>query len=324
MSKTYIISLFTAIVSHNVVCAQTYDELWITGSAVPGGLQKLEKFPDNEFKFAGKLIDGEVKIINTEGVNENTVYLKPRYVDSNIVSNGLAYTTSTDGSDPGWVVLFDDERYKFTVNTSTRKVSGELFSPWLELYIAGGCVECGWDAGKAPALIQDENNPYIWTWTGELKNRPENVEPKRFKILGQNDWSPKSLHPYTQDEPVETSTQLMINCPDDYKWAIDKDGYYRISVDIFFQSFSCEYLGTEEPTGVSSAQQESSAPVITLHGNDVIVKGNGRITVDVFNMSGLRVAGQTGQEVTISIPEKGIYIIKAAGKNGSAVRKVII
>lgn len=216
MNKTYIISLFAAIVSHNVVCAQTYDELWITGSAVPGGLQKLEKFPDNEFKFAGKLVDGEVKIINTEGVNENTVYLKPRYVDSNIVSNGLAYTTTTDGSDPGWVVLFDDERYKFTVNTSTRKVSGELFSPWLELYIAGGCVECGWDAGKAPALIQDENNPYIWTWTGELKNRPENVEPKRFKILGQNDWSPKSLHPYTQDEPVETSTQLMINCPDDY------------------------------------------------------------------------------------------------------------
>lgn len=266
MNKTYIISLFTAIVSHNVVCAQTYDELWITGSAVPGGIQKLEKFPDNEFKFAGKLVDGEVKIINTEGVNENTVYLKPRYVDSNIVSNGLAYTTSTDASDPGWVVLFDDERYKFTVNTSTRKVSGELFSPWLELYIAGGCVECGWDAGKAPALIQDENNPYIWTWTGELKNRPENVEPKRFKILGQNDWSPKSLHPYTQDEPVETSTQLMINCPDDYKWAIDKDGYYRISVDIFFQSFSCEYLGTEEPTGIASAQQESSAPVITLHG----------------------------------------------------------
>lgn len=129
MNKTYIISLFTAIVSHNVVCAQTYDELWITGSAVPGGLQKLEKFPDNEFKFAGKLVDGEVKIINTEGVNENTVYLKPRYVDSNIVSNGLAYTTSTDASAPGWVVLFDDERYKFTVNTSTRKVSGELFSP---------------------------------------------------------------------------------------------------------------------------------------------------------------------------------------------------
>lgn len=52
MNKTYIISLFAAIVSHNVVCAQTYDELWITGSAVPGGLQKLEKFPDNEFKFA--------------------------------------------------------------------------------------------------------------------------------------------------------------------------------------------------------------------------------------------------------------------------------
>ncbi|MEJ8768332.1 T9SS type A sorting domain-containing protein [Prevotella sp. HCN-7019] len=324
MNKKHIISIFAAIISHAAIYAQAYDQLWITGSAVPGGLQQLEKFPDNQFRFAGKLVDGEVKIINTEGVNDNTIYLTPRYVDSNIVSNGLAYTTSTDASDPGWVVLFDDDRYKFTVNTSTRKVSGELFSPWLELYIAGGCVECGWEAGEAPAFVQDENDPYTWTWVGELKNRPENVEPKRFKILGQNDWGPKSLHPYTQDEDVTTSSQLMINCPDDYKWAIDKDGYYKVTVNIFLQSFNCEYLGTEEPTGITSTDNNASAPVITLQGNDIIVKGNEHLTVDVFNTSGLHITRQTGTDVTIKISEKGIYIVKATDKNGNTVRKVII
>lgn len=86
--------MLVALMSQTAIQTQTYDNLWITGSAVPGGLQKLVNFPNNQFKFAGKLVDGEVKIINTEGVNDNTIYLIPRYLDSNIVSNGLAYTTT--------------------------------------------------------------------------------------------------------------------------------------------------------------------------------------------------------------------------------------
>ena len=323
MNKKHIIAMLVALMSQTAIQAQTYDNLWITGSAVPGGLQKLDNFPNNQFKFAGKLVDGEVKIINTEGVNDNTIYLIPRHLDSNIVSNGLAYTTSTDPTDAGWVVLFDDDRYKFTVNTSTRQVSGELFSPWLEMYIAGGCVECGWNADTAPALTQDGNDPYVWTWTGELKNRPENVEPNRFKILGQNDWNPKSLHPYTQDEPATTSTQLMIN-GDDNKWAIDKDGYYKVTVNIFLQTFSCEYLGTVEPTGIGSPADDSNRPIISVHDNCITVKGNERLAVDVYSMSGRSVAHRSGTDVTISVADKGIYIVKATGKDGSTVRKVII
>lgn len=191
------------------------------------------------------------------------------------------------------------------------------------MYIAGGCVECGWNADTAPALTQDGNDPYVWTWTGELKNRPENVEPNRFKILGQNDWNPKSLHPYTQDEPATTSTQLMIN-GDDNKWAIDKDGYYKVTVNIFLQTFSCEYLGTVEPTGIGSPADDSNRPIISVHDNCITVKGNERLAVDVYSMSGRSVAHRSGTDVTISVADKGIYIVKATGKDGSTVRKVII
>ena len=53
-------------------------ELWITGSAVPGGTQKLETFPDGQFKFAGTLNAGELKVITTDGEQAATQYLTPR------------------------------------------------------------------------------------------------------------------------------------------------------------------------------------------------------------------------------------------------------
>ena len=54
------------------------------------------------------------------------------------------------------------------------------------------------------------------------------------------------------------------------------------------------------------------------------MKGNERLAVDVYSMSGLRVAHRSGTDVTISVADKGIYIVKATGKDSSTVRKVII
>ena len=35
------------------ISAQQYKQLWITGSAVPGGTQKLVMVDDDDFKYAG-------------------------------------------------------------------------------------------------------------------------------------------------------------------------------------------------------------------------------------------------------------------------------
>ena len=52
-----------------VVCltmsAQKYQDLWIVGTAVPGGAQKLVKVSDSDFKYAGKLMIGELRISTT-------------------------------------------------------------------------------------------------------------------------------------------------------------------------------------------------------------------------------------------------------------------
>lgn len=60
------------------VKAQTYQNLWITGSAVPEGTRQLQKTPDGEFRFAGTLKDGELKIMTTEKAGADTKYIAPK------------------------------------------------------------------------------------------------------------------------------------------------------------------------------------------------------------------------------------------------------
>ena len=223
--------------------AQNTDNLWITGSAVPGGTQRLERFPNHQFKFAGTLLPGEVKVMTTAEPGSQTQYLVPRYYQSYIVNNSLSYKLSSDANSPGWIVTFEENRYRFTVDTSTRQLKGELFQPWDELFIVGGCVECGWESYVMLPFQRQKDQLCTWTWTGLLRSRPENVEPRRFKIMGQNAWDPKQLHPFVQDEsPLETS-QISTGGGDN-KWQIPSDGYYRLTVDVFRETFHAEFLGT--------------------------------------------------------------------------------
>jgi hypothetical protein len=75
-------------------------------------------------------------------------------------------------------------------------------------------------------------NPCIWTWEGELKNRPDNEEPLSFKFQGQDRWGPKSIHPYTQGADILKEKTFQTGGPDT-KWDIHKEGRYRIRIDLF-------------------------------------------------------------------------------------------
>ena len=54
--------MMAALVVCITLCAQQYQELWIIGTAVPGGAQKLTKVSDNDFKYAGRLKAGELRV----------------------------------------------------------------------------------------------------------------------------------------------------------------------------------------------------------------------------------------------------------------------
>lgn len=242
MKKFLIYTIGCLMMGLSTATAQKYQNLWITGSAVPGGVQKLVKGGDGSFKYAGKLTEGEVRVMTTKKAGKNTTYLLPLLTDANIVNRGQSYQETTDASKAGWQVAFAEDHYRFTVNTKDMKLQGEIFYPWGELFIAGGATDAGWKCeGKMLLMKQDVNNPYVWTWEGELKSHPGIEEPESFKFQGQDRWSPKGIHPYKADADILTDGQFRTG-GDDTKWKISKPGRYRIKIDLFYETVKAELI----------------------------------------------------------------------------------
>ena len=291
-----IICLLVAIPS----LAQDFNELWATGSAVPDGTCRLVKRPDGQFRFAGALNQGELKIMTTETFQKGvTQFLKPQLVDSYLINKGLNYVITSDESQPGWVVSFQEDTYRFLVDPASRKVTGELMLPWNEVFIAGSAFEGGanhveWNRNGMLPFERDHDNPYVFSWTGELGEFGGVVEPGRFKLEGQMTWGPRELHPYVQDEDLLSSTQMRQG-GDDTKWHVYIPGTYHIVVDLFNETFHAELIAganTYETDGVDGIEGTSDG-----------------IPTAVYNMGGVRMPSL----------QKGLNIVRTAdGK----VRKI--
>lgn len=214
-------------------------ELWAVGSAVPGGAQKLEKVADDDYKFVGTLQVGELRIQTQRKAGSATRYLVPTVADANIVCRETRFEEGKDTGLP-WQVIVSEDRYRFHVDTRNHVLRGEIVQPWGELFIAGGATEVGWRCeGKMILMEQSLDNPFVWTWEGELKNHPDVEESHRFKFQGQDRWNPKNLHPYRQDADILSEKSLRTGGPDT-KWAVSKDGRYRITVDLLNETVKAE------------------------------------------------------------------------------------
>ena len=291
-----IICLLVAIPS----LAQDFDELWATGSAVPDGTCQLVKRPDGQFRFAGALNQGELKIMTTETFQKGvTQFLKPQLVDSYLVNKGLNYVITSDESQPGWVMSFQEDTYRFLVDPASRKVTGELMLPWNEVFIAGSAFEGGanhveWNRNGMLPFERDHDNPYVFSWTGELGEFGGVVEPGRFKLEGQMTWGPRELHPYVQDEDLLSSTQMRQG-GDDTKWHVYIPGTYHIVVDLFNETFHAELI--------------AGANTYETDGVDGIDGTSDGMPTAVYNMGGVRMPSL----------QKGLNIVRTAdGK----VRKI--
>ena len=283
------------------VAAQNFDALWATGSAVEEGSRPLIKRPDGLFRFAGPLNEGELKIMTTETYQKGvTQFLKPQLVDSYLINHGLNYVITSDESQPGWVVSFQEDTYRFLVDPVARKVTGELMLPWNEVFIAGSAFEGGanqveWNRNGMLPFERDHDNPYIFTWTGWLSNGGNVVEPARFKLEGQMTWGPRELHPYVQDEDLLVSTQMRQG-GDDTKWHVYVDGVYRIVVDLFNETFSAELI--------SSANMPLTDGLVDMEAP------HDPNPYEIYNMSGMQV-----QRL-----QKGINIVRTSD---GRVRKIL-
>ena len=108
--------------------------------------------------------------------------------DADVVNRGLVWKQTADAASPAWQVVVADGHYRLHVYTSQQQLRGELVQPWGELFVGGGATASGWKEGKMQLMQRDIDNPYLWTWEGELKRHDDVEEPSSFKFQGQDRW----------------------------------------------------------------------------------------------------------------------------------------
>ncbi|MBO4551570.1 MAG: SusF/SusE family outer membrane protein [Bacteroidaceae bacterium] len=312
--------------------------LWVRGSAVPGGIQELTRFSTNTsgrytFKFHGKLLPGDLYITTTDTPKSSSRYYAPKLVDTNIVSNKADYVLKSDSIGNGWAVLFEADNYRFTVDVTNKQLTGELFTRWYEAWICGGCVEDEqgkgisgqeghWQISSGKQMEQSWEDPNVFEWTGYLASYSYNAEPKRFKINGQYGWSPKVLHSYTQDASILTAKQVWYNGSEDYKWAISRNGYYRIKINVFEETIEGEYLGGQLPDGIQ-ATPEAEAD-ISVKGREIAFHAETPMSVRLYSLDGTQRNASFGTDLTLTAPTAGIYVLTATDGRKGVTWKIMV
>ncbi|MFT3752849.1 MAG: SusF/SusE family outer membrane protein [Paludibacter sp.] len=131
-----------------------FDEVWVTGSAIPNTTMKLSKGLDNFFIYGGELRQGDLKFMSTSTPGENTKYFVP-VLEDNDITGETSFRITNDASASGWYVTVSDPLYKVKVNTLSKTSTAQIVNTNRKLYIVGGASEAGWNAGNAIELQQE-------------------------------------------------------------------------------------------------------------------------------------------------------------------------
>ncbi|MFH0758426.1 MAG: SusF/SusE family outer membrane protein [Bacteroidota bacterium] len=103
--------------------------------------------------------------------------------------------------------------------------------PFENLYLLGSATPVGWNIGSPIKMTQDETNPYVWQWEGELM-------AGEFKMpTFTGDWCDGVWINASQPDQILSATDYITTsgCDGpDYKWLVSEKeaGDYRITVDV--------------------------------------------------------------------------------------------
>ncbi|GAB1414683.1 hypothetical protein MASR2M117_00890 [Paludibacter sp.] len=304
------------------------EELWVIGSAIPNGISKLSNaYEVANFLYIGKLQQGDLKIITTETINEFTQYIVPFEEDVD-VTGVTKFIISKNASLPGWNVIVPHLTYKMKINVIGEQMTAGIFTSHDNLYMVGGATKVGWHANQALPFVKDNQNPDIFIFDGDLKVRTENVESGAFKIIGQLDWGPLSLHPYNAGESILDAKHFRIG-GEDTKWQIDENhqGRYIIKINMLYETIESEYIG--DGTGIKKH-------VLNPYFNVSYVSNGIRINmlanyvadaIHLYSLNGQLVHAirNAGQEAVLGYDVMGgIYILKVECGKKSFVQRIII
>ena len=299
---------------------QCPSKMYVTGSAVDNQIIELPDMYGVEFKKSITCKPGNILLINTPTITDNTVFYGPMYEDVDLTfGKGLVSGLTVVSKEArGWSVGAKGD-YTLYIDKNRFAYQGRKFVPRKVLYIVGGCCELNWNYWDESnkRFLPNPDNPEELIWEGVLRIGSQE-DPNRFKILTAESWTEETYHPYISDILAEGTTDARISGGDDIKWTIERNGFYRLTFNTKNETLKSEYFGTDiveksdNPHGPAAINQTGTDNAkVYVSGNVINVDNNCETDVSIINIMGQIVVSKTNHisgAVTGQLPN-GIYLV---------------
>lgn len=309
-------------VSDNLQCPS---KLYVTGTAVDNNVIELPDMYDVEFKKSIVCKPGNILLVNTPVIGDNTVFYGPIFEDVDVTfGKGFVSELSIVDKDArGWSVVADGN-YTIYVDKSSFAYQGRKFVPYKVLYIVGGCCELNWNYWDESnkRFVPNPENPEEMIWEGTLRIGSQE-EPNRFKILTAESWTEETFHPYIPDILAEGLTDARISGGDDLKWTIERDGFYRLTLNTMTETLKSEYMGDDinvlemfHQETATISDTEIDTPHVYVSNGVINVDGSKEINVIIRTLTGSTIISKPKHiygPVSRQLPA-GIYLVSLDNK----------
>lgn len=313
-----------------VAATELPGRLYATGTALGGETVEIPCLYGVEFKKVMQCRAGNILLMSTPEPSESTVYYGPVFDDVDL-SYGKGYASRlavVDKQARGWSVALPGD-YTLYVETAGACYQGRKYVPLAGLVLVGGCCELNWNYWDESnkLFLPDPDNADELVWEGELRMGSAE-EPDKFKILTAENWFADTFHPYVADALADnTVTDARISGGDDLKWTIQRNGYYRLTLNVKYETLKAEYLYATD--AVQSMNQ--SAGVAEAQAGDIrVYASQGALYVDAPAGTDVAVSTPAGivlarkhrhtQGAVASSLAPGLYLVSA----GSVNKKILI
>ena len=214
-----------------------YSQLWVVGDAVPTGWSldnapQMRQDPADPFLFEYNevLAVGEFKIATAKDWGApfyRPTTNRPPLPDSDV-------QLSAGDPDNKWYVA-EAGPYKITLDLRSRRISIRKFTPYTRLWIVGDATPNGWNINAPNEMQLDPNNPYLFTYTGQLK-------AGEFKFpVATGDWGTDFFMPAVNHQPLDSPyVRFVPGGQPDNKWKVTDAGTYTITLNQLYETIQIQ------------------------------------------------------------------------------------
>lgn len=212
--------------------------LYIYGDATTGGLDMskaialtADESEPTTFTFKGWLNVGSFMFpVNNNADLQQDMYMKDASDTTKM------YLHNGGASDDSQWKIGTAGLYKIVVNLCdlSIKITALAGAEFTEMYMVGDATPNGWDIGNATAMVQDENNPFIFRYDGVLV-----TGDFKFPVNRNTDWGQDMFMKGADSTIVYRHTG---GESDDSKWHIYESGWYTMVLDLENMTLSYQRL----------------------------------------------------------------------------------